>query len=185
MLSAALLGIVRHCRSLAFDAEPEYERLQADLRHCRGDRTNAEERPVNLDWIASVAGLTSAAKTRASPHETRHTATAVATTAVATNQTTASRARAAESPARSRGEDAIGARQTPRSPRSVPLDATVLTLQQLQDGDLWRAMNIPPDRREQYLADTEFEAVFGMAKKTFEVLPRWRRIQKKKQYNLF
>jgi len=187
-LAGALLGIVRHCRTLTFEAEPDYAQLQSDLRKCaseaqRAGQDAADSQVCRLDWI-SPAGLTPAARNQ------RFTATSARnTTAAATCTGTVSRARAAESPAVSY-DDAFGGLNSPS--RTVQQEAfvshtgiTVLTLQQLQDEQVWRALNIPPDKREEYLCNAEFEAVFGMAKVSFDKLPRWKRQQKKKLQGLF
>ena len=49
---------------------------------------------------------------------------------------------------------------------------------------------VPPDgvdasRREEFLADAAFEALFGMGKAAFAALPKWKRTAAKKQHKLF
>ena len=54
----------------------------------------------------------------------------------------------------------------------------------LQAGVQWPA-GIDPTKREQYLRDEEFLTVFGMAKDSFNKFDRFKRIQLKKDKNLF
>lgn len=45
--------------------------------------------------------------------------------------------------------------------------------------------DVNPKHREQYLTDTEFEAIFNMSKSTFNSQPKWKRQELKKQHLLF
>ena len=45
--------------------------------------------------------------------------------------------------------------------------------------------DVNPKHREQYLSDTEFEAIFNMSKSAFNSQPKWKRQELKKQHNLF
>lgn len=45
--------------------------------------------------------------------------------------------------------------------------------------------DVDPANRELHLAEAEFAAVFGMARCKYEGLPAWKRVQLKKQHNLF
>jgi len=44
---------------------------------------------------------------------------------------------------------------------------------------------IDPTRREEYLADADFEQVFGMPRSEFQALPKWKRVARKKDVGLF
>jgi len=44
---------------------------------------------------------------------------------------------------------------------------------------------VPPDRREEFLSDEEFEKVFKMKRVAFNALQSWRKVQKKKEVKLF
>ena len=44
---------------------------------------------------------------------------------------------------------------------------------------------VDAQRREAFLSDSDFEAVFGMGRGAFERLPGWKRVQQKKKVLLF
>lgn len=44
---------------------------------------------------------------------------------------------------------------------------------------------VNPERKEDYLADDEFEKVFKMKRSEFEGMKKWRQVDKKKEVGLF
>eukprot|EP01016_Furgasonia_blochmanni_P032675 TRINITY_DN336_c0_g1_i5.p1 TRINITY_DN336_c0_g1~~TRINITY_DN336_c0_g1_i5.p1 ORF type:complete len:265 (-),score=67.49 TRINITY_DN336_c0_g1_i5:62-856(-) len=45
--------------------------------------------------------------------------------------------------------------------------------------------DVDPAKREEYLSDDDFKAVFGQTKAEFRALPKWRQAETKKKHNLF
>lgn len=61
----------------------------------------------------------------------------------------------------------------------------VYTLEQLTQKHIWEKFDLKATEREQYLADSVFEEVFGMNKEAFAKVPKWKKDNLKKQKNLF
>eukprot|EP00854_Cymbomonas_tetramitiformis_P011782 gene11782-13909_t len=49
----------------------------------------------------------------------------------------------------------------------------------------WKSLDIDPSCREKYLADWEFERIFGMTKAAFEKQGNWKKVQARKDKHLF
>mmetsp|Transcript_10869 Transcript_10869/g.24675 ORF Transcript_10869/g.24675 Transcript_10869/m.24675 type:complete len:415 (+) Transcript_10869:114-1358(+) len=60
-----------------------------------------------------------------------------------------------------------------------------LSLEVLQNHDLWKAHDVDPVRREDWLSDEDFVKVFDMPRPDFQALPKWKRDSKKKAAKLF
>lgn len=72
----------------------------------------------------------------------------------------------------------------PAAPAVVPL-AEAMTLEELQNPDIWKARGINATSREQMLSDVDFQSAFGVSKEDFGKLPAWKRAQKKRELKLF
>ena len=72
----------------------------------------------------------------------------------------------------------------PAAPAVVPL-AEPMTLEELQNPDIWKARGIDAASREQMLSDVDFQSAFGVSKEDFGKLPAWKRAQKKRELKLF
>lgn len=59
----------------------------------------------------------------------------------------------------------------------------VLDLDELKN--MKGADGIDPERKEEYLSEEQFEEAFGTGKDAFAAMPKWKRIQKKKDVGLF
>jgi len=59
------------------------------------------------------------------------------------------------------------------------------TLIELQDRAKCIQMGVLGGQKEQYLADADFQAVFGMPKQEFGKLPQWRQNKEKEKHGLF
>jgi advillin len=70
-----------------------------------------------------------------------------------------------------------------RTPVKVEL-SEFYPLEALVAGVVWPS-NVDVTKREQYLADDDFVNVFGVSKAAFKALPCFKRIQLKKEKNLF
>eukprot|EP00929_Paragymnodinium_shiwhaense_P062404 TRINITY_DN3115_c0_g1_i1.p1 TRINITY_DN3115_c0_g1~~TRINITY_DN3115_c0_g1_i1.p1 ORF type:complete len:559 (+),score=147.34 TRINITY_DN3115_c0_g1_i1:64-1740(+) len=68
---------------------------------------------------------------------------------------------------------------------ATPGGDCVLTLEELKNGDVWKARGVDPSRREEYLADDVFADLFKMSKADFAKLPKWKRDQAKKPLGLY
>ena len=55
----------------------------------------------------------------------------------------------------------------------------------LQDADFCRCNGIPPEGREAFLSDADFQLAFGMDKLAFIELKNWKQINAKKALHLF
>lgn len=60
-----------------------------------------------------------------------------------------------------------------------------LSLEELQNADVWKAKGIDAGKREMFLPDSDFATLFGMGKSDFEALPKWKRDKAKKDHGLF
>lgn len=61
-----------------------------------------------------------------------------------------------------------------------------ISLAELQDESVdLAARGVDTSRKEMYLPDEDFEALFGMDKEKFLALPQWRQKNLKKTHNLF
>merc|ERR1712166_57238 len=79
---------------------------------------------------------------------------------------------------------AAAAAPEPKKRTSVA-EAGTLTLEDLQNSEVWHPKGIDPANREMYLSDAEFKATMGMPKADFEKLPKWKKDAEKKKHNLF
>jgi len=71
------------------------------------------------------------------------------------------------------------------APSATPAEVVELTLEELQDANVWREKNIVATEKERYLPDSVFASLFGMDKEAFAKLPKWKRDNKKKEHGLF
>jgi len=71
----------------------------------------------------------------------------------------------------------------PALPSKVPEGC--LSLEELQNADVWKARGVDPTRREDWLSDDAFSAVFGQSRAAFAAYPKWRRDKMKKEHGLF
>merc|ERR1711971_1292981 len=70
------------------------------------------------------------------------------------------------------------------SSKRAPEDGCLI-LEELQDKKVWQAKGVEATRREEYLSDYDFQALFGMSKADFAKFPKWRRDSEKKIHGLF
>jgi len=77
------------------------------------------------------------------------------------------------------------AEAAPAAPVPTHVPQGCFSLEELRDANVWKDRGMDADRREQYLSDEAFEAVFGCTKAEFEKLPKWKRDQQKKLHKLF
>ena len=73
---------------------------------------------------------------------------------------------------------------SPSTASSSSAPRVVYPLASLLAGATWPE-DVPPDSRESFLSDADFEQTLGMSRESFHALPLWRRQQRKKQVGLF
>eukprot|EP00823_Brevimastigomonas_motovehiculus_P007099 TRINITY_DN6113_c0_g1_i1.p1 TRINITY_DN6113_c0_g1~~TRINITY_DN6113_c0_g1_i1.p1 ORF type:complete len:577 (-),score=171.57 TRINITY_DN6113_c0_g1_i1:657-2387(-) len=73
--------------------------------------------------------------------------------------------------------------QVQREPAKPPSELGSFTYNQLMSGDYPKSLDVT--KREEYLADSEFKAVFGVDKAAFQKLAAWKQKQMKQKLNLF
>mmetsp|Transcript_96 Transcript_96/g.162 ORF Transcript_96/g.162 Transcript_96/m.162 type:complete len:545 (+) Transcript_96:55-1689(+) len=80
-------------------------------------------------------------------------------------------------------DEAVEAAPVSAVPTAVPEGC--LSLEDLRDANVWKLKGVDPSKREEYLSDDAFKAVFGMSKEEFTKLPKWKRDKLKKEHKLF
>jgi len=80
---------------------------------------------------------------------------------------------------------AAAAPAAPAPAPAAPSAAGDMTLADLQNSEVWHAKGVDPANRETYLADAEFQSLFGVSKADFAKLPKWKKDGEKKKHNLF
>lgn len=73
----------------------------------------------------------------------------------------------------------------PAAPVPTEVPQGCFSLEDLRDPNVWKDQGVDANKREQYLSDAAFAAVFGMSKADFAKLPKWKQDKAKKEHKLF
>lgn len=68
---------------------------------------------------------------------------------------------------------------------AAPPPGTTMSLEDLQNADVWKAKGVPATHREDLLSDADFQKAFGMKKDDFAKMAQWKKDTAKKKVHLF